>query len=778
MPSPVTSFLSQDYESIFADVKVFAEATFPQEFWTDFNPTQVGTYLLRVQAYIGDLLGFQVNASVAESFLMRCVRERNMRMHAQAANYVMKSATGASTTLRIYDLPTPPNVVYPFTISKHHQFSVDGIVFQPLADKVVTTLSVLNNVDDGYYVDVDVKQGEEVFEEVTGTSNNRPSQQFLLKQSPMQDGTLEVTVPADGGYTLVPHFTDSTPTSQHYRIYVNDFSQTTIEFGDGVTGKIPTAGQQIIATYRIGGGIEGNMPAEMLEWTASGSTSGGSPVPSVMQAASIRNITESTGGGAKETLEHARRAIPAWLRTNDRAIAVGDYGDLSQQVAGVSHAKSIAGRPVLGARPVYTFIVPLGGGAPSAPLLDDVAAYLAPRKEVGRVVYLQGARYVGVKLSIEAFLQSTARRTTVAGYLDTALTLAFNPDALDFSAVFPEQYIYDTIDPEKIPGLRYASIREFRIESGWDVYPSNPPVGNGVVYYLNTGTDNAVTREWNVRFINPTPPLTCPEFQVFERINATATTLTSSTVTDSGSYFPDSSFVGYTLVPRPEDGNTSSFLVTANTDRQLQVAPAGVNTYLSVGDPFALEKLVSNGKVWKSTVTAPTVAGVTITTPILNWAVNDEVLVKAVGFPDTRARIVALGVGTITLSVPVTVANLDTVQYVWKDTAGRVEFSIDEGSSPFSVGDQLYVDTYAKRGDLLLRGSEFPTLDPGDLSVTVIGGVSLCSSATSRRGLVVKARPSISRGRCLPAPRKSACTAGQTTGTSTSTSRRTSSTTA
>ena len=766
MPSPVTSFLSQDYESIFADVKNFAETTFPSEFWTDFNPTQVGTYLLRVQAYIGDLLGFQVNASVAESFLVRCVRERNMRMHAQAASYVMKSATGATTTLRVYDLPAPPNVVYPFTISKHHQFSVDGVVFQPLVDKTVTDISVLNNVDDGYYTDIDVKQGAEVFEEVTGTSNNRPSQQFVLRQNPVQDGTLEVSVPADGGYTLVAHFTDSTTTSQHFRVYVNDFGQTTIEFGDGVTGKIPTAGQQIIVTYRIGGGIDGNMPTEMLEWTASGSTSGASPLPSVLQAASIRNITASVGGGAKETLEHARRAIPAWLRTNDRAIAVGDYGDLSQQVAGVSHAKSIAGRPVLGARPVYTFIVPLGGGAPSAPLLDDVAAYLAPRKEVGRIVYLQGARYVNVKLSVEAFLSANARRTTVAGYLNTALTLAFDTDALDFSATFPIQYIYDTVDPQKIPGLRYASIREFRLESGWDTYPSNPPVGNGVVYYLSTGVDNAVTREWNVRFINPTPPLTCPEFQVYERVNATATTMSSSTVTDSGSYFPAGSFVGHTLVPRPEDGMPSTFLVTANTDRQLEVAPAGVNTHMSVGDAFALERLISNGKVLKSVITAATVAGVTITTPTTNWVVNDEVLVIAAGSADTRARITAIGVGTLTLSVAVTVDNLDTVQYVWKDSSARMEFSLDAGTSPFSVGDQLYVDTYAKSGDLILRGSEFPILDSGDLTVTIIGGVSLCSSAISRHALAAKGRPSTSRGRCLRWRRPFGCIAEPTTGTS------------
>ena len=724
--SPVTSFLSQDYESLIQDVTRFSINTFPDDLWTDFSDGQIGTYLLRVKAYIGDLLGFQLNASVMETILMRVVRERNMRLIAQAEGYQMKSATGSSTTLRIYDLPTPPNAVYPFTISKHHQFSINGLVFQPLADKTVTAVSVQNNVDDGYYVDIEVKQGEETFEEVLGTSNGKPAQKFSLQQFPVQDGTLEVTVTADGGYTLVRSFTQSSTTDRHYRVYGDETGAITVEFGNGVSGKVPTTGQIIRASYRVGGGILGNFGAGLLNWSASGSSSGASPLPSVLQASSIRNLEAATGGGPKETVEQARRAIPGYKRTNDRAISGDDYGALTMLVPGVSHAKSFVGKPILGARPIYNFVVPQGGGAPSAPLLADIAAYLSPRKEAGRVVYTAGARYVGVRIAVEGFLEPTARRSTVKGYLERALQLTFNPDALDFSSVFPLQELYDAIDPERIPGLKYASIREFRAESGWDKYVSLPPIGSGLVSYIKRG-QNAVTREWSVKFINPTPPLSCPEFEVYERVNATATSVTTNTVSDDSSYFPEGSFVGWTLLPTPEDGTGNSFQVIGNTDRVLEIAGAGLGTFLDVGRPFAVQKLVSRGKALKTLVLNAVIAGTVLEMDpsSVNWVVGDEVLVVAAGQPDIRTRIAAVpSAAEVRLEDPVTVAAGDFIEYVWKDPAGRVEFAVTQGTSPWGVGDSFYVDTYATAGDLTLRGSEFPTLDPSDLDVTVIGGVA------------------------------------------------------
>lgn len=732
--SPVLSYTSQDFESIFEDIVQFAQTTFPAELWTDFHASNVGTYLLRVKAYIGDLLGFQLNASVMETLLSKVVRERNMRVLAQTFNYHMRSATSASTTLRIYDLPTPPNAAYPFTISKRHQFTIDSVVYQPRVDKTVTALSVLNDVTDGYYAEIDVYQGEEIFEEPVANSNGLPAQTYKLTQYPVLDGTIDVNVLTDGAYTLVDSFTKSTGTDRHYRIFTDELGIVTLEFGNGINGKIPTLAQLIEATYRVGGGIEGNQQAGLLTWSASGSSDGATPLPSVVQAASIRNTTAATGGGPKETIEQARRTIPGWNRTNDRAITVQDYADLSALVPGVAHAKSMAGSPVLGSVPVYVFLVPAGGGTPSTGLKNDVGAYLAPRKTPGRTVYLDGARYVSIQISIDAYLKPTARRDIVTGYLNTSLSLTFDPDLLDFVQVYPIQNLYNAVSPENIPGLHHAFVRRFRVENGWDTYVSRPPTGSGVVQYLYANPQLAVTREWNIRFIPPTPPLTCPEFKVYERVLGVASAVYGNSVTDDGSYFPVGTFVGYTLVPRPEDGSNSTYVVVANTERTLTTNGSGLNMKLTVGDPFAVEKYVSNGKVISSTITLTSAGNSAMTVnSTANWQVGDEVYGVTANYGTFRRKVQQIASPTVlvfTEDISLAVEVGDTLHYVWKDPADRMEFSVTAGASPWAVGDEFFIDTSAEAQDLILRGSDFPVLDPGDVTLSIIGGVALCLLAT------------------------------------------------
>lgn len=55
----------------------------------------------------------------------------------------------------------------------------------------------------------------------------------------------------------VKDFADSDETSRHYAI---DRESGYIRFGDGIHGMIPPAGSGIVATYRVGGGAEGNIP--------------------------------------------------------------------------------------------------------------------------------------------------------------------------------------------------------------------------------------------------------------------------------------------------------------------------------------------------------------------------------------------------------------------------------------------------------------------------------------------------------------------------------------
>jgi hypothetical protein len=60
---------------------------------------------------------------------------------------------------------------------------------------------------------------------------------------------------------------------------------------------------------------------------------------------------------------------------------------------------------------------------------------------------------------------------------------------------------------------------------------------------------------------------------------------------------------------------------------------------------------------------------------------------------------------------------------VWESDDGTVRFAIVAGSTPFAIGDRLYVDTYPAASDLNLRKEDFPTIDVSDVTVYPIGGV-------------------------------------------------------
>ena len=53
--------------------------------------------------------------------------------------------------------------------------------------------------------------------------------------------------------------------ARHFVLEIDENDQATVVFGDGVFGTSPPTGAQIRATYRIGGGQPGNVPAGAIE---------------------------------------------------------------------------------------------------------------------------------------------------------------------------------------------------------------------------------------------------------------------------------------------------------------------------------------------------------------------------------------------------------------------------------------------------------------------------------------------------------------------------------
>lgn len=103
---------------------------------------------------------------------------------------------------------------------------------------------------------------------------------------------------------------------------------TAVVFGDGAFGALIPSEAAVAVTYRVGGGLKGNVELNSINTTITGL------IETLSNPVSIQ-ITNTTstgiGGQEAETLEQARVNIPYYTRTNDRAVTLSDYQTIAQQ---------------------------------------------------------------------------------------------------------------------------------------------------------------------------------------------------------------------------------------------------------------------------------------------------------------------------------------------------------------------------------------------------------------------------------------------------------------
>jgi predicted phage baseplate assembly protein len=212
----------------------------------------------------------------------------------------------------------------------------------------------------------------------------------------------------DGGWhrwSAVSDFARSGPADRVFRV---DRTRRRIEFGDGLTGRIPRPEPTIDPNVRIavmaGGGTAGNLGAG-LSWSA---------LASDLRAS---GATGSVGGREAETIDDARARIGGLLDRVERAVTPKDHETLAVATPGVDIARAHAavgfhpGHPcatVAGAMTV--FVVPW---APRGATVDADERVVAPWPDAGALAavraHLERARMVGTEVWVCPPRYRTAR---------------------------------------------------------------------------------------------------------------------------------------------------------------------------------------------------------------------------------------------------------------------------------------------------------------------------------------------------------------------------------
>jgi hypothetical protein len=264
-----------------------------------------------------------------------------------------------------------------------------------------------------------------------GVSDGTANQQFSLTQTQIDPTTfvLEVDMP---GLGFVPwNAVDDLAVLQSPDLaFVLDPEAGTVQFGNQMQGMIPPAGRQVRARLmRAGGGAAGNLPAGTLTSIRAVDVSG-----KAVGSLTVQQPLATRDGADSEALDQAEQRIPATLRHQERAVTASDYKDLVQEMPGSGVARvevlplfkpQTRDTSVPGVVSVMA-IPPKSDFQPPCPradrtLLENVYAYLDPKRPVAAEMYVIGTEYIGLGLSIAVEVASGFGLLQVSQQVEMAL---------------------------------------------------------------------------------------------------------------------------------------------------------------------------------------------------------------------------------------------------------------------------------------------------------------------------------------------------------------------
>lgn len=257
-------------------------------------------------------------------------------------------------------------------------------------------------------------------------------QTYRFEHAPVLDADIEV----DGErYEEVDDFDASGPTDRHYVLNRTD---GTVQFGDGINGKMPEPSASVIARqYAFGGGPDGNVPAS-ANWQFLHREK---RINEEIRLGDIEITAEhaGTGGTEAESLEEAFQRTKRDLRRPYRAVTQEDYRYLATNTPGLRFGRAtvlVEERTDLGTNdePVEVTVVvvpyaPLNQPRPepSQGFLDAVQRHIDKHRLLTDRVTVEGPDYIGLSFDIDVQTSVWIPESRAQGAIESALEEYLNP---------------------------------------------------------------------------------------------------------------------------------------------------------------------------------------------------------------------------------------------------------------------------------------------------------------------------------------------------------------
>ncbi|HUP43067.1 MAG TPA: putative baseplate assembly protein [Thermoanaerobaculia bacterium] len=331
------------------------------------------------------------------------------------------------------------------------------------------TLAVYGNV-------VRATHGETVAGEALGSGDAASAnQRFALKKAPLtyvsaataSGAEAELEVRVDGlTWQRVDRLYGIDSRSESYALRIDEDGGATAVFGDGRWGaRLPSGTENVVATYRIGIGPEGEVQAGALTLLQT-------------RPLGVREVTNplaATGSAPPETLGEARESSPRTVLTLDRIVSLRDFEDFAAAFADIG--KALAAELLRGERRLAHLTVAAAGGKPlvaGSALETHLRAALDRVRDSTREVLV--ASYEAVPFRIGAAIRTDPRREPdeVLAAVRAALAAAFDFERRRFAQPVTAAEVVAAV--HRVEGVEAVDLdRLERTDDAPEPAPATPP---------------------------------------------------------------------------------------------------------------------------------------------------------------------------------------------------------------------------------------------------------------------------------------------------------------
>lgn len=442
-------YTTRDYEGFRYDLLMKLKEKIPE--YSDFSESDMGVVLIELLAHGLDIISYYNDKVANEIFPETATERESIIKHCRRLGYELKNSTPSRYYQVFKIIPQETTYVIPRG-TKLHTKGDDLVEFELMEDiKIPPQCNGLEKDEHGNYLYKGiVEHGYTVNSDIIGTSNGTAYQDFTLSYAPVITDSLHIYIRDMNGveeWERVNNFIDSDVTSKQYVMETTDNDFVKISFGSGISGAIPPVYDNgISASYRVGGGIIGNVSLETITEMSS--------KPSVI--VDTMNVEQIQIASDKESIEQARIHAPLSLRTMWRAVSLEDYENLLIQ----EFPEEIYCARAVAEEDRFTIsLYVLLKGIDTLPEANKTKylEFLDERKEIGYNLQMYAPSFATVNLDIDITTNKAYKNNDVKTIVEGYVRDYFDLGNLQFGETFKLSHIIKNV--MNFPGVLDLDVR-------------------------------------------------------------------------------------------------------------------------------------------------------------------------------------------------------------------------------------------------------------------------------------------------------------------------------